>query len=271
MLFRKLNPKAGKWSRWWAILSGPGDHPWRAQASSPWTPIGSATTPSCIAAASSSIQGTTRPRASGSMAGCIPCSRSPSSGPRGSGMASLPAFLYTGFALVMPPFVSYAQGWEVMQPERLPRQARAWKVLGDQLAPCPSRTPPPPPEHLARAQARARKRTQLQRSSRLTGSGAISSLALDRNAPTTERTIRQPDPSRCGPRVSGPAHGACGEFHEVPGRHLSSVGGAVPPRIGEQGRSLFHDLDDGAVALTQTTSRAIRQFFIQMAWWSSSS
>ncbi|HWQ07771.1 MAG TPA: hypothetical protein VN436_01640, partial [Holophaga sp.] len=46
-----------------------------------------------------------------------------------------PAFLYTGFALVMPPFVSYAQGWEVMQPERLPRQARAWRLLGDQLAP----------------------------------------------------------------------------------------------------------------------------------------
>ncbi|HJU82783.1 MAG TPA: hypothetical protein VJ600_01095, partial [Holophagaceae bacterium] len=28
----------------------------------------------------------------------------------------VPAFLYTGFALVLPPFVPYAQGYEVMQP-----------------------------------------------------------------------------------------------------------------------------------------------------------
>jgi len=59
-----------------------------------------------------------------------------------------PAFLYTGFALVMPSFVSYAQGWEVMQPERLPRQARAWRVLGDQLALLPLENLPPPPEAL---------------------------------------------------------------------------------------------------------------------------
>ncbi len=60
-----------------------------------------------------------------------------------------PAFLYTGFALVLPPFVSYAQGWEVMQPERLPRQARAWKVVGDnQLLPLDLPNLPPPPETL---------------------------------------------------------------------------------------------------------------------------
>jgi hypothetical protein len=72
-----------------------------------------------------------------------------------------PAFLYTGFALVMPPFVSYAQGWEVMQPERLPRQARAWKVLGDQLAPLSLPDLPPPPaalKTLARAQATGRRK-----------------------------------------------------------------------------------------------------------------
>ena len=72
-----------------------------------------------------------------------------------------PAFLYTGFALVMPPFVSYAQGWEVMQPERLPRQARAWRVLGDQIAPLSLPDLPPPPEELkslARAQAKNRRK-----------------------------------------------------------------------------------------------------------------
>ena len=41
------------------------------------------------------------------------------------------AFLYTGFALVMPSFVSYARGWEVMRPERLPKQAKAWKLVCD--------------------------------------------------------------------------------------------------------------------------------------------
>jgi uncharacterized protein len=72
-----------------------------------------------------------------------------------------PAFLYTGFALVMPPFVSYAQGWEVMQPERLPRQARAWRLLGDHLAPLSLPDLPPPPEalkHLTRTQAKGRKK-----------------------------------------------------------------------------------------------------------------
>ena len=58
-----------------------------------------------------------------------------------------PAFLYTGFAMVMPPFVSYAQGWEVMQPERLPKQARAWKVVGDNLlAPLSLPDLPSPPD-----------------------------------------------------------------------------------------------------------------------------
>jgi uncharacterized protein len=73
-----------------------------------------------------------------------------------------PAFLYTGFALVMPPFVSYAQGWEVMQPERLPKQARAWKVLGDNyLAPLDLPSLPPPPEELrtlARLQPKTKRR-----------------------------------------------------------------------------------------------------------------
>jgi len=50
---------------------------------------------------------------------------------------------------VMPPFVSYAQGWEVMQPERLPRQARAWKVLGDhQISAMDLPSLPPAPEAL---------------------------------------------------------------------------------------------------------------------------
>jgi metallophosphoesterase superfamily enzyme len=60
----------------------------------------------------------------------------------------LPAFLYTGFALVMPPFVSYAQGFEVIQPERLPRQARAWKLLADRLSPLDLPELPPTPEAL---------------------------------------------------------------------------------------------------------------------------
>jgi metallophosphoesterase superfamily enzyme len=60
-----------------------------------------------------------------------------------------PSFLYTGFAMVMPSFVSYAQGWEVMQPERLPKQARAWKVVGDNLlSPLPLADLPNPPDHL---------------------------------------------------------------------------------------------------------------------------
>ena len=73
-----------------------------------------------------------------------------------------PAFLYTGFALVLPSFVSYAQGWEVMQPERLPRQARAWKVVGDNLlSPLSLPDLPAPPESLkliTRPQAKGRRK-----------------------------------------------------------------------------------------------------------------
>lgn len=70
-----------------------------------------------------------------------------------------PAFLYTGFALVMPPFVGYAQGWEVMQPERLPRQARAWSVLGDhQIQSLDLATLPPPPDDLKTLQKSRKKR-----------------------------------------------------------------------------------------------------------------
>lgn len=60
----------------------------------------------------------------------------------------LPAFLHTGFALVMPPFVSYAQGFEVIQAERLPRQARAWTLLADRLNPLDLPELPPAPEAL---------------------------------------------------------------------------------------------------------------------------
>ncbi len=60
----------------------------------------------------------------------------------------LPAFLYTGFALVMPPFVSYAQGFEVIQADRLPRQARAWTLLADRLSPLDLPELPPVPDHL---------------------------------------------------------------------------------------------------------------------------
>ena len=60
----------------------------------------------------------------------------------------LPAFLHTGYALVMPPFVPYAQGHEVMQPERLPKQARAWTLLGDRLTATDLASLPPTPEHL---------------------------------------------------------------------------------------------------------------------------
>ncbi len=76
---------------------------------------------------------------------CIP-SLTPSGEPD---WVRYPAFLFTGFALVMPPFVSYAQGWEVMQPERLPKQAMAWKVVGDShLVPLQLPELPSPPDHL---------------------------------------------------------------------------------------------------------------------------
>jgi metallophosphoesterase superfamily enzyme len=71
-----------------------------------------------------------------------------------------PAFLYTGFALVMPPFVSYAQGWEVMQPERLPRQARAWKLMGDLLLPLSLPDLPPPPDSLKSLARSVRKKAK---------------------------------------------------------------------------------------------------------------
>ena len=73
----------------------------------------------------------------------------PTPGPQNEeGWLRYPAFLYTGFALVMPPFVPYAQGWEVMQVERLPKQARAWGVLGDRINELSLQTLPPPPEAL---------------------------------------------------------------------------------------------------------------------------
>lgn len=73
----------------------------------------------------------------------------PAPGPAGEpDWMRLPAFLYTGFALVMPPFVSYAQGFEVIQAERLPRQARAWKLLADRLSPLDLADLPPAPESL---------------------------------------------------------------------------------------------------------------------------
>jgi metallophosphoesterase superfamily enzyme len=65
------------------------------------------------------------------------------------GWLRYPAFLYTGFALVMPPFVAFAQGWEVMQVERLPRMARAWGVLGGNMRELDIPSLPPPPEALS--------------------------------------------------------------------------------------------------------------------------
>jgi uncharacterized protein len=73
----------------------------------------------------------------------------PSLSPSGSpDWIRLPAFLHTGFALVMPPFVPYAQGYEVMQPERLPRQAQAWKLFAERISPLDLPSLPTPPEHL---------------------------------------------------------------------------------------------------------------------------
>lgn len=81
--------------------------------------------------------------------GVHPLFATPGIGPAGEpDWMRLPAFLYTGFALVMPPFVSYAQGFEVIQAERLPRQARAWKLLADRLSPLDLADLPPAPEHL---------------------------------------------------------------------------------------------------------------------------
>ena len=73
----------------------------------------------------------------------------PNIGPAGmDDWLRLSAFLHTGFALVMPPFVHYAQGFEVMQSNRLPRQAKAWTLLGDRLSPLDLQNLPPAPEHL---------------------------------------------------------------------------------------------------------------------------
>ena len=73
----------------------------------------------------------------------------PTPGPQNEeGWLRYPAFLYTGFAMVMPPFVSYAQGWEVMLVDRLPRQARAWGILGDHMRELELSALPPPPESL---------------------------------------------------------------------------------------------------------------------------
>ena len=159
---RSSRATAGRWSRWWAIPSGPGGPPWRTPGSSPWRPTGSAPTPSCTAGGSSSTPGTTLPPGSGSTAACTPCSPCPWRDPDGAeGWIRYPAFLYTGFALVMPSFVSYAQGWEVMQPERLPKQARAWKVVGDyQISPIALTELPNPPESqrlVARPPSKGRK------------------------------------------------------------------------------------------------------------------
>ena len=70
----------------------------------------------------------------------------------------VPAFLYTGYALVLPPFVPWAQGFEVMQPERLPKHAKAWSLFSERLAPLDLAHLPPPPAHLA-ALTRTPRRT----------------------------------------------------------------------------------------------------------------
>lgn len=69
----------------------------------------------------------------------------------------VPAFLHTGYALILPPFVPWAQGFEVMQPERLPKHAKAWSLLAERLTPLDLPNLPPPPPHLA-ALARTPKR-----------------------------------------------------------------------------------------------------------------
>ena len=74
----------------------------------------------------------------------------PTPGPQNEeGWLRYPAFLYTGFAMIMPPFVSYAQGWEVMQVERLPKQSKAWGVLGNRMKELDLANLPPPPEALS--------------------------------------------------------------------------------------------------------------------------
>jgi metallophosphoesterase superfamily enzyme len=71
----------------------------------------------------------------------------PTPGPaQEEGWLRYPAFLYTGFAVVMPPFVPYAQGWEVMQVDRIPKMARAWTLLGDHMKEMDIHSLPPPPD-----------------------------------------------------------------------------------------------------------------------------
>ena len=73
----------------------------------------------------------------------------PTPGPQcEEGWLRYPAFLYTGFAVVMPPFVPYAQGWELMQVERLPKAARAWGLLGGRIREFDIQSLPPPPDSL---------------------------------------------------------------------------------------------------------------------------
>ncbi|HET8714549.1 MAG TPA: hypothetical protein VFM16_01910 [Holophagaceae bacterium] len=72
----------------------------------------------------------------------------------------VPAFLHTGYALILPPFVPWAQGFEVIQPERLPKHARAWSLLSDRLAPLDLPNLPAPPAHLAALAQRAGKRRE---------------------------------------------------------------------------------------------------------------
>ncbi len=71
----------------------------------------------------------------------------------------LPAFLHTGYALILPPFVPYAQGHEVMQPERLPKQAKGWALLGDRLTALDLANLPPAPEHLRTITRPVRKKS----------------------------------------------------------------------------------------------------------------
>ena len=169
-----------------------------------------------------------------------------------------PAFLYTGFALVMPSFVPYAQGWEVMQPERLPKQARAWKVVGDyQLSPISLPDLPPPPENLktlTRTQAKGKKvagRTTPEIRKRHfplstdfpTGDTAHEGFAVSQ-VKVPAQTVAKLQPQAM--------YGAHRKFHEMPRKHLAAVGGGRTIRSLEQGRErrrLFHDLDDRAVLL----------------------
>jgi metallophosphoesterase superfamily enzyme len=73
----------------------------------------------------------------------------PTPGPQHEeGWLRYPAFLYTGFAIVMPPFVPYAQGWELMQVDRLPKTARAWGLLGGRMRELDIQALPAPPDEL---------------------------------------------------------------------------------------------------------------------------